>query len=128
MKVAIHSVEAPAAIGPYSQAIKAGQWVFLSGQIPLHYQTGKLVEGGVAAQTEQVMQNLAAVLRAAGCTFSHVVRTTIYLTDLGNFTDVNEVYARYFPEVPPARATVQVSALPRGAHVEIDAIAMAPSA
>lgn len=114
---------APAAIGPYSQAVRAGDLVFLSGQVPLDPATGQLVEGDVAAQTRRAMDNLGAVLAAAGCSFGDVVRTTIYLTDLGNFTAVNEAYAAYFAPPYPARATVQVTALPRGAIVEIDMIA-----
>ncbi len=125
MKEPIATKTAPAAIGPYSQAIRAGGFVFLSGQIPLDPATGQIVEGDIAAQTEQVMKNLGAVLEAAGCTFDHVVRTTIYLTNLADFQVVNETYGRSFPGVPPARATVQVAALPRGSKVEIDAIATA---
>lgn len=120
---AIATSFAPAAIGPYSQAIRAGDFVFLSGQIPLDPKTGELVEGDIAVQTERVLDNLAAVLAEAGCSFGHVVRTTIYLTDLGNFQAVNQAYAKRFKTVPPARATVQVAALPKGAQVEIDAIA-----
>lgn len=122
----IHTDAAPKAIGPYSQAIAAqsGQMIFLSGQIPLNPATGEMVTGDVAAQTEQVMANLRAVLHAAGCTFEHVVRCGIFLTDLGDFAKVNEVYGKSFPSAPPARATVQVSALPRGAKVEIDCIAV----
>ncbi|MFZ5444575.1 MAG: RidA family protein [Myxococcota bacterium] len=122
----IQTDKAPKAIGPYSQAIAAqGRMVFLSGQIPLDPATGELVGGAdVAAQTERVMKNLEAVLAAAGCTFANVVRCGIFLTDLGDFGKVNEVYGRYFPQHPPARATVQVSALPRGAKVEIDCIAV----
>ncbi|MBE2253055.1 MAG: RidA family protein [Myxococcus sp.] len=117
---------APAAIGPYSQAVSvsAGRMVFLSGQIPLDPSTGKLVEGDVTAQTERVMKNLEAVLAKAGASFANVVRCGIFLMDLNDFVKVNEVYARSFPSNPPARATVQVSALPRGAQVEIDAIAV----
>ena len=117
---------APAAIGPYSQAVavSAGRLVFLSGQIPLDPATGQLVEGDIAAQTERVMVNLAAVLERAGASFEQVVRCTIVLVDLNDFAKVNEVYGRRFPSEPPARATVQVSALPRGARVEIDAIAV----
>lgn len=117
---------APAAIGPYSQAIAvpAGRLVFCSGQIPLDPATGAMVEGDVAAQTERVMKNLEAVLQKAGASFAHVVRCGIFLTDLGDFAKVNEVYARAFPSNPPARATVQVSALPRGAKVEIDCVAV----
>jgi 2-iminobutanoate/2-iminopropanoate deaminase len=120
----IATKEAPAAIGPYSQGVTAGNFVFLSGQIPLDPDTGEIVSGGIEKQTERVMNNLRAVLKAAGCDFRDVVRTTIYLTDLANFAAVNEVYGRCFTGTPPARATVQVSALPRGAHVEIDAIAV----
>jgi 2-iminobutanoate/2-iminopropanoate deaminase len=122
----ISTNDAPAAIGPYSQAIRAGQFVFLSGQIPLDPKTGQIIEGDVAAQTERVMQNLEAVLKAAGCDFSNVTKTTIYLADLKDFQVVNEVYGKRFPKDPPARATVQVSALPRGSRVEVDAIAIAP--
>lgn len=123
----IHSEKAPQAIGPYSQAIAStgGKTVFLSGQIPLDPETGELVTGDVSAQTERVMKNLEAVLAAAGCTFTNVVRCGIFLTDLADFGKVNEVYGRYFPLNPPARATVQVAALPRGAKVEIDCIAVA---
>ena len=122
----IHTEKAPKAIGPYSQgiAVSSGRTVFLSGQIPLDPATMELVAGDVSAQTQQVMSNLEAVLAAAGCTFAHVVRCTIFLTDLADFGKVNEVYGRYFPSNPPARATVQVSALPRGAKVEIDCIAV----
>lgn len=121
--MAISTPDAPAAIGPYSQGIRAGDLVFLSGQIPLDPRTGAMVDGGIAAQTERVLENLAAVLAAAGCSFADVVKTTIFLVDLADFQAVNEAYARRFGEAPPARATVQVSALPRGARVEIDAVA-----
>ena len=123
----IQTPKAPQAIGPYSQAVEvnAGRMLFLSGQIPLNPQSGQLVSGDIAEETRQVMENLGAVLAAAGLTFSHVVRCGIFLVDLDDFSRVNEVYARYFPDSPPARATVQVSALPRGARVEIDAIAVA---
>ncbi len=127
MKQPISTLTAPAAIGPYSQAVRAGGFVFLSGQIPLDPATGQLVDGDIRAQTVRVMKNLAAVLEAAGCSFADVVRTTIYLTDLGNFAAVNEVYGKALREPFPARATVQVSALPKGAHVEIDAVAIARS-
>ncbi len=122
----IHSDNAPQAIGPYSQAIQVdgGKVTFLSGQIPLDPKSMEMVQGDAAAQAEQVMQNLKAVLAAAGLEFSHVVRCTIFLTDLADFGKVNEVYGRCFPSAPPARATVQVAALPRGAKVEIDAIAV----
>jgi 2-iminobutanoate/2-iminopropanoate deaminase len=127
-RTAISTSEAPCAIGPYSQAVIArGAMVFCSGQIALSPETGQLVGGGdVTAQTEQVMKNLGAVLRAAGCDFSHVVRTTIYLANLSDFATVNELYGRHFPGDPPARATIQAAALPRGALVEIDAIAVVP--
>ncbi len=114
---------APKAIGPYSQAISAGDLVFLSGQLPLDPATGEMVEGGIKAQTERVMDNLGAVLKEAGLGFGNVVKCTIYLADLADFAAVNEVYGRYFLANPPARATIQVAALPKGAHVEIDAIA-----
>lgn len=116
---------APAAIGPYSQAVRAAGLVFLSGQIPLDPATGQMVEGDIEAQTRRVMQNLEAVLGAAGTSFDKVVRTTIYLTDLGDFAKVNAIYGERFPKDPPARATVQVAALPRGAKVEIDLVALA---
>nr|WP_171438080.1 RidA family protein [Corallococcus exercitus] len=123
---AIHSDDAPKAIGPYSQAVQvdAGKMTFLSGQIPLDPKTMEIVPGDVVAQAEQVMKNLKAVLAASGLDFTHVVRCTIFLTDLGDFAKVNEVYGRAFTGSPPARATVQVSALPRGSKVEIDAIAV----
>ncbi|MGE0519672.1 MAG: RidA family protein [Candidatus Binatia bacterium] len=124
MRTAITADQAPAAVGPYSQAIAAGDLVFCSGQIGLDPATGTIVPGGTAAEAEQVMRNLAAVLGAAGLGFEHVVRTTIYLVDLGDFTAVNEVYGRFLQAPYPARATVGVSALPRGARVEIDAVAM----
>jgi len=116
---------APAAIGPYAQAVLAGGFVFVSGQIPLDPATGAMVGGGVAAQAERALQSLQAVLEAAGSGLGRVVKTTVYLTDLGSFAEFNAVYARYFPARPPARATVQVAALPRGAAVEIDAQALA---
>jgi 2-iminobutanoate/2-iminopropanoate deaminase len=122
----VHSDDAPKAIGPYSQAVQvdAGKMTFLSGQIPLDPKTMEMVQGDVVAQAEQVMKNLGAVLKAAGLDFSHVVRCTIFLTDLADFAKVNEVYGRAFTGAPPSRATVQVAALPRGAKVEIDAIAV----
>ncbi|MBI5500645.1 MAG: RidA family protein [Deltaproteobacteria bacterium] len=123
MKKLWRTDHAPAAIGPYSQAVEAGGLVFLSGQIPLDPATGQLVPGDVTAQTERVLDNLGAVLAAAGLDFSHVLKTTIYLTDLAAFPKVNEAYGRRFTTEPPARATVQVAALPRGALVEIDAVA-----
>lgn len=122
---AIRSGAAPQAIGPYSQALGVGRFVFLSGQIGLDPASGALVAGGTAAETKQVLQNLQAVLQAAGLGFGDVVRTTIYLVDLNDFTTVNDVYGCYVREPFPARATVGVAALPRGARVEIDAIAVA---
>ena len=114
---------APAAIGPYAQAVRAGQFLFLSGQIPLDPATGQVVAGDVSVQTERVLDNLAAVLDAGGASFASVVRTTIFLADMNDFAVVNEVYGRRFPANPPARATVQVARLPRDVRVEIDAIA-----
>lgn len=126
-KTAVLSENAPSPIGPYSQAIEVEprRMVFLSGQIPLDPKTGQLVAGTIEEETIQVLENLKAVLAAAGMGLSHVVRTGIFLTDLGDFQEVNRVYARYFPDTPPARSTVQVGALPKGARVEIDAIAAA---
>ena len=125
---AIHSEAAPKAIGPYSQAVEvpAGRMVFLSGQVPIDPATQALVTGDIAAQTDRVMKNLQAVLAAANLAFEHVVRCTIYLIDLNDFGAVNEAYGRYFEGSPPARATVQVAGLPKGARVEIDAIAVGP--
>ena len=123
---AVSSDRAPAAIGPYSQAVACGGFVFLSGQIPLDPQTGGLVGGDIEGETRRVLANLGAVLEAAGAGFDHLVKTTIYLVDLGDFATVNRVYAECFKASPPARATVQVAALPRGARVEIDGIARLP--
>jgi 2-iminobutanoate/2-iminopropanoate deaminase len=120
----IATADAPKAIGPYSQAVVAGGLVFCSGQVALDPQNGEMVGAAdVRAQAKRVMENLGAVLRAAGSSFDRVVRTTIFLQDLADFAPVNEIYAAYFKEAPPARATVQVAGLPRGALVEIDAIA-----
>ena len=113
---------APAALGPYSQAIRSGSMVFMSGQIPLNPETMALVDGGIEAQTRQVFRNLAAVATAAGSDLCHAVKITIYLTDLNDFTAVNSIMAEHFKEPYPARATIQVSALPKGSMVEIDAI------
>lgn len=123
---AISSPDAPAAIGPYSQAVRSGDLVFLSGQIPLDPKTGEMVKADIAVETNRVLDNLHAVLTAAGCSFADVVRTTIFLTDLGDFAAVNETYGKRFSGTYPARATVQVSALPKGARVEIDAVARVP--
>jgi 2-iminobutanoate/2-iminopropanoate deaminase len=126
MKTTVSTPSAPKAIGPYSQAVEvqAARTLWLSGQIPLDPATGELVKGGIEEQTARVMENLGAVLAAGGATFDHVVRCTLYLADLGDFAKVNEVYGRCFKGAPPARATVQVAALPRGARVEIDAVAV----
>jgi 2-iminobutanoate/2-iminopropanoate deaminase len=124
MKKVIATVEAPKAIGPYSQAIAAGSMLFCAGQIPLSPQTGELIDGDVSAQAEQVLENLGAVLRANSMTFAHVVKTTVFLIDLADFAAVNDIYKIYFPEQPPARSTIQVAALPKGARVEIEAIAI----
>jgi len=126
MKKIISTNEAPAAIGPYSQAVRSGNFLFCSGQIPLDPKSGQIVSGDIAAQTRRVLDNIAAVLRAEGLTFDNVVKTTIFLTDLEDFQTVNEVYGSYFKQAPPARSTVQVSGLPKGAKIEIDAIANAP--
>jgi len=115
---------APAAVGPYSQAIASGELVFCSGQIALDPTTGELVAGGIEAEAERVLRNLTAVLDAAGCTLADVVKTTIYLADIGDFAAVNAVYARFMPDPPPARSTFAVAALPKDARIEIEAIAV----
>ncbi|MFO7765077.1 MAG: RidA family protein [Pelovirga sp.] len=122
-KKVISTQAAPAAIGPYSQAIQAGGMLFCSGQIPLDPATADIVGGGIEEQTRQVMNNLGAVLNAAGLTFDHLVKTTIYLTDMAHFPLVNDIYAGFLGSSAPARATVAVAALPKGALVEMDAIA-----
>jgi 2-iminobutanoate/2-iminopropanoate deaminase len=124
MKKIISTSEAPAAIGPYSQAVRVGSTIYCAGQIPLDPKSGQIVSGDAATQTRRVLENIAAVLKAEGITFENVVKTTIFLTDLGNFQTVNEVYGSYFKNQPPARSTVQVSALPKGANVEIEVIAV----
>jgi len=116
--------DAPKAIGPYSQAVRSGNLLFLSGQIPLDPATGELVQGDFPSQVRRVFDNLKAVLAAAGATFAHVTRATVYLTDLGNFQTLNGIYAEYFGEHKPARSTVGVASLPKGANVEIDLIAV----
>lgn len=123
MGSAIRTSQAPAAIGPYSQAIRSGDLLFTSGQIPLDPVSGKLVEGDITAQTRQVMANLRAVLAAAGADFADVVKTTIFLVDMGDFAAVNAVYGEHFPAAPPARSTVAVARLPKDARVEIEMIA-----
>jgi 2-iminobutanoate/2-iminopropanoate deaminase len=123
VKRAFSTPDAPKAIGPYSQAVRIGDVLFLSGQVPLDPATGQIVEGDISVQTRRVMDNLAAVLTSAGLSFAHVARTTIFLADMNDFAKVNEVYGTYFTEPYPARATVQVARLPKDARVEIDAIA-----
>jgi len=125
MKKIISTSEAPTAIGPYSQAVRSGKFLFCSGQIPLDLKSGQIVPGDIAAQTRRVLDNIAAVLKAEGLTFENVVKTTIFLTDLADFQTVNEIYGSYSKNQPPARSTVQVSALPKGAKIEIEAIAAA---
>lgn len=123
----IRTTGAPAAVGPYSQAVRSGRFLFTSGQIPLEPQSGALEAGPIEAQTRRVMENLRAVLAEAGATFSDVVKATVFLVDLADFKAVNGVYATYFPSNPPARSTVQVTALPLGARIEIEMIAELPS-
>jgi len=125
VKQTIATKSAPAAIGPYSQGVKANGFLFLSGQVALDPASGQVVPGDIRAQTERVLKNLEAVLAAAGSSMEAVVKTTVYLTDLGDFAAMNEVYARFFPQSPPARATVEVRRLPKDAKVEIDLIAVA---
>ncbi len=124
MRRRVATEAAPRAIGPYSQAIEAGGLVFASGQIPIDPKTGEFVAGGVAEQTEQVLNNLSEVLRAAGCGLGDVVKTTVFLADMSDFAAMNEAYGRHFTADPPARSTVQAARLPRDARVEIDAIAV----
>jgi 2-iminobutanoate/2-iminopropanoate deaminase len=123
---AISSPDAPAAIGPYSPAIRAGNLLFISGQVPIDPATGTMVDGDISVQTERVMKNLAALLKAAGAGFEHVVRTTVFLADMNEFAAMNAVYGTYVVDPPPARATVQVARLPRDVKVEIDVIAVLP--
>ena len=124
MKEIIATENAPGAIGPYSQAVKTNGMVFCSGQIPIDIATGEFVSDDVAEQTDQVLKNLSAVLEAAGTSLNNVVKTTVFLMDMADFSVMNEVYAKYFSENKPARATVQAAGLPRGARVEIDCIAV----
>jgi 2-iminobutanoate/2-iminopropanoate deaminase len=124
MKEIIATQNAPKAIGPYSQAVKLNGFVFLSGQIPLDPRSGELVTGSIQVQTERVLENMKAVLQAAGLSFNHVVKTTVFVKDLADFPHMNEVYGKYFGANPPARSTVEVSRLPRDARVEIEAIAI----
>ena len=124
MKKIISTSEAPAAVGPYSQAIRAGSTVYCAGQIPLDPKSGQIVSGGIDAQTRRVLDNVGAVLRAEGLAFDDVVKTTIFLMDLADFQMVNEIYASYFKQQPPARSTVQVAGLPKGARIEIEVVAV----
>ena len=119
----IHTTNAPAAVGPYSQAIDCGDFVFCSGAIPLVPETGFVIEGGITEQAHQMFANIKAVLNAAGLDFCNVVKTTVFMTDLGQFGTLNSIYAEYFPENPPARSCVEVSALPKGVLVECEVIA-----
>ncbi len=123
MKQIVTTSGAPRAIGPYSQAVRSGGLLFVSGQIPLDPESGQMVEGGAAEQTVRVLENLKAILEAAGSSLGRTLKTTVYLKDLGDFAAMNEVYARYFPGEAPARATVEVARLPREARVEIEAVA-----
>jgi 2-iminobutanoate/2-iminopropanoate deaminase len=125
MKKIISTSEAPAAIGPYSQAIRSGDFLFCSGQIPLDPKNGQMVSDDITPQTRRVMDNISGLLKSEGLSLADVLKTTIFLTDLGNFQTVNEIYGSYFTNEPPARSTVQVSALPKGAKVEIEVIARA---
>ena len=124
MKEIVSTTKAPGAIGPYSQAVKTGGMVFCSGQIPIDPETGEFVSQDVAEQTEQVLKNLSAVLEEAGTGLGNVVKTTVFLADMNDFTAMNDVYARFFSETKPARATVQAARLPRDARVEIECIAL----
>lgn len=124
MKKVIHTDKAPKAVGPYSQAVQAGNFLFTAGQIPLDPATGKLVQGGIKEQTRRVMENLKAVLEAGGADFSKVVKSTVFLDDLKNFVHFNEIYGEYFPGDRPARSTFQVAGLPLGARIEIELIAL----
>ena len=126
-KRVIETDQAPAAIGPYSQAVRVGNFFYTSGQIALDPHTGKFLPGEIEKETERTIQNIYAILQAGGLSLDNVVKTTVYLSDLANFTRMNQVYEKYFSENKPARACVQVAALPKGAKVEIDAIAISPS-
>jgi 2-iminobutanoate/2-iminopropanoate deaminase len=124
MKTVVIAHEAPRPIGPYSQAIRAGDLLFTSGQVGIDFSTGKLAEGGVQAETRQAMENLRAVLKAAGSDFSRVVKSTLFLADMADFAEVNRVYGEFFASEPPARSTFQVAALPLGARIEIEMVAL----
>jgi len=125
MKKIVSTTEAPAAVGPYSQAVRIGPMLFTAGQIPLDPKSGQIVSEDVAEQTRRVLDNLTAVLKAESMDFSNIVKTTVFMTNLGDFQTMNEIYATYFKDQPPARSTVQVTALPKGAQVEIEVIAVA---
>ncbi|MEY2480980.1 MAG: 2-iminobutanoate/2-iminopropanoate deaminase [Verrucomicrobiota bacterium] len=125
MKKIISTSDAPAALGPYSQAVRVGSTIYCAGQVPLDPKSGQIVSGGIDAQTRRVLENITAVLKAEGLTFANIVKTTIFLTDLADFQTMNEIYGSYFQQQPPARSTVQVSALPKGAKIEIEVIAVA---
>ena len=125
MKKIISTTDAPAAIGPYSQAVRAGSMIFCAGQVPLDPKTGQIVSEDISEQTRRVLDNLTAVLKAEGLSMSNIVKTTVFLADFGDFPKMNEIYATYFTDQPPARSTVGVSTLPKNARVEIEAIAMA---
>lgn len=124
MKKAIQTQNAPAAIGPYSQAIETNGTLYISGQLPVDPQTGTLVDGGIAEQTQQVMQNINAILTAAGYTFEHVVKSTCFLSTMDHFAEMNRVYSKYYPSIPPARVAFSVNQLPLGALIEIETIAV----
>ena len=125
MKKIISTSDAPAAVGPYSQAVRVGSTIYCAGQIPLDPKTGQIVAGGIDLQTRRVLDHITAVLKAEGLTFENIAKTTIFLVDLADFQTMNEIYGSYFKQAPPARSTVQVAALPKGARVEIEAIAVA---
>jgi 2-iminobutanoate/2-iminopropanoate deaminase len=125
MKKIISTSEAPAAIGPYSQGVRAGSTIYYSGQIPLDPKTGQVVSGGIDVQARRVMENIAGLLRAEGLGFGNIVKTTIFLADIGDFQTVNEIYGSYFKQAPPARSTVQAGALPKNVRIEIEVIAVA---
>jgi 2-iminobutanoate/2-iminopropanoate deaminase len=124
MKKIISTADAPAAVGPYSQAVRVGSTIYCAGQIPLDPKTGQIVSNDISEQTRRVLDNITAVLKAEGVSFANIVKTTIFLTDLADFQTVNEIYATYFKQAPPARSTIQVPALPKGARIEIEAIAV----
>ena len=123
MRSAVSTTAAPAALGPYSQAIQAGQFMFVSGQVPIDPATGQLVQGTIAEETRRVFENVEAILKAGGASFQHVVRTTVYLADISDFAAMNEVYATFFTAPQPARSTIQAARLPRDARIEVDVIA-----